>query len=295
MFQLIPRTQLEIETSLERQLRDTSNNLWSDVEFYDAINHVLGMWGNRVVVPFAYSITSGFSSTEKEYSLPEYVVEPIDVQFQVTGEDYYRDVDGFSVHPTTGGSKVLRLAHFPWDYTARVIYWPSNGPVPTTVPTLNATISSTTATTCTMTAIPTIGQNGYVKIEAEWMAYHGPTQTATVTTLNNLERGCFGTTAATHNSGATVTWGIVAHRTDLFDTLQLEAMMYLHAMFATNASGTEVDKHRWNMRWWDGKVDAFWKRFVPMRQPRMRLTAAGIGPLPRNTQRYYTNDIGYWG
>ena len=294
MFKLIPRTQLEINGFLEADLRDTNNDRWSDAEIYRAVNRALSTWDTRVLIPFVYAFT--FATNEKEYSLPEYVQEPLEVQWQVSGEDFWRDLGIFDVHTATAAAKVLRLAYYPYSASGRVVYWVANGPVPTTIPTLNAAISSTTATTCTMTAVPVIGQNGYVKINAEWMAYHGPTQTETVTTLNNLERGLFGTTAATHLSGATVNWGIVTHRTDLFEQLQAQAIAHLHSLFLTNASAHEVETHQFNLRWQQQQADEYWRRYTPMRQPKMRLTRDGIGSLPgrRNSYRYEIYDGVWW-
>lgn len=293
-MQIIPHliTQADLYTRIRERTRDTANRRWSQKEVYNAINDGLTRWSNRVFVPFLYTVTGGFTLGDYDYTLPWYISPPVDVQIYrqhyVDGlpiqtndgsMSTWVDFPAYRLEPDGSGGQVLRLEVVPYDTDARIVWWAQNGPVPATLATLNANISSTTATTCTFGSAPVIGPAGYVKIDDEWLAYAGYTQASSVTTLQNLVRGVNGTTAATHTSGATVYWGIAAHRPDLFNQMYHQAWANMHNLFLQDASPKEIEHHTFQLRFHQQMADEFWKNYVPNRTGRMRLSQAGIGLL----------------
>lgn len=288
----ILRTQLELYTNIRQRMRDTANRRWTQQEAYNAINDGLAQWHNRVFVPFLYSLTDGFATGDYEYALPWYITEPIDVEAYRTiflnglpvelaagTQSTWQNVPAYRLEPDGAGGQLLRLEIAPYDTDARVIWWSNNGPVPATIATLNANITTTTATTCTIASAPVIGNAGYIRIDDEWIAYSGYTQASSVTTLQNLLRGVNGTAAATHTSSTSVYWGIAAHRQDLFNQLYESAMAAMHNLFLQDAAPKEIEHHTFQVRYHQQVADEYWRRYIPNRPAKMRLSRAGIGLL----------------
>lgn len=286
------RTQLELETELEARMRDTSNARWTDAEYYRAINMAINVWGDRVLVPFIYS-PANWSYSTREYALPNYVHEPVDVYYKSNETDaIWREFNAFEIQPTAAGAALLAFAFPPRTASARIIYWKRNSNVPIIPP--NQAINITAAdTTLALTMTDVIGDNGFIKIENEWIAYHGVTLGATTRTLLNMERGVFGTTAAIHNATITVYWGTAVYRSDLYEQLFAESMAYLHSLPLNNASATEKENYIFSMRYWKGLADSYWPRHTQARKPRRRLNRQGVGeplPMPFSTSNTYAAD-----
>lgn len=280
---LTVRSQTDLANELEILLDDTSNARWSVAQHYAAINHGLMDWGRRVLVPYLYTLPTGFTAGTSEYALPAYMdgfirlqqLMPVAPMTEPTGEEtdsVWVDVDFHNTYPTSTGGRNLRLNYDPMSVSARIIWYAPNSMVPltATLPVTSAEIAGG-ATSVTLTTKPTIGKSGYIKIDAEWISYAGVTEAATTLTLTNLVGGLFGTTAATHSSGATVTWGVAVHRTDLFAQLQYRCLAFLMALKLNNIAPTERMNYRDQMLYYTQRADDMLRSVAPIWQPRVKL------------------------
>jgi len=175
-----------------------------------------------------------------------------------------RRFEGF---PNTAGGQTLHIRDSLTDLgsssDARIIFRARNSPAPVTDPTLSSQCLLT-ATTAVLGAAVDVGDVGWVKMEAEWIQYAGVTRAASSTTLNNLVRGLWGTTAATHAATTTtVYWGISAPKIELFPQLYDQVMSYMHEMFITDGSPKEQETHERMMLFYEERVSRYWRRHVP--------------------------------
>lgn len=287
---LVPylRTQSNLHSNLERLLRDTANARWSDTEIYDAINDSLTEWDNRVLIPRYYAQT--WVAGDYDYTMPDYLtlnsdpyikrtVWGLDLESGAVSETLWRRQIAHDLVVNATGGQELLVDVPPPSVTGKIIWWMTNGPVPTTVATLSADIDADD-TSLAITTKPFIGRAGYVYIGSEWIAYAGVTEGASTLTLNNLIRGINGTTAASHTSSSSVLWGIAVDRTDLYRQLFDQTMMHLHELPLTEASPTEKAHHERMLGFYEKRVMNFWKYYVPSRRPKMVLTRDAIGDLP---------------
>jgi len=186
------------------------------------------------------------------------------------------DVPGWHVEPDGLGGQKIRLDTNPWPFAARIIYWAVNGPLPTALAALSADVTST-ATSLSISSKPTIAPNGYVCIDQEWMEYSGYTvDSATQTTLLNLDRGLNGTTATTHTAATSVYWGLGVLREDLWTQLEQQAIANLHGLFLTNAAPQETQAHIFQVRYYEQLAEEFWKGYVPPSAPAYQLGRRGM-------------------
>mgnify|MGYP007073181607 CR=1 FL=1 len=281
------RAQDDMQTLIEALLRDSSNERWTALEVYQAINRALLSWWDRVKIPHMYSMPDGWDSQTYEYTLPSYIRPPLQPQLQRTMPVHYPtivdstttstwvDINAYEVHPATDGTLELQLEQLPYNEPGRIIWWGRQGPVPaiSTLPALNANIDADDTSLVLDTAALEVEDAGYVKIDEEWIAYAGLTRGATTTTLSNLLRGMYDTTATSHTSSTTVYWGIAADSVGLFGQLQDQTMFHLHELFMTDASARERSHHGVMMKLYMDKADNFWKTYAGNvdRSPRLIL------------------------
>lgn len=285
------QTQYELIQQLKRRTRDTSDNRWSAVEKYDAINYAILSWGKRVLVPYVYTISGGWVSSTRQYTLPDYIHPPIDPQIKRGSNDYWELLTSYELSTDTGTGTLLTLAFYPSSDTARVIWWDVNSTVPTTVATVSTTISSSDTTLIT-SATDLVADNGFIKIDNEWIQYSGKTIGTSTTTLNNLVRACFDTTAASHTSSTSIYWGVGAHRDDLYVQLLDQATAHLHSLLITDGAAHEMEAHQFNMRYYQQRADEFWRRYAPLRSPKMVLSRQAIGDTRGHTDFRYPLSFG---
>lgn len=286
--------QSELLTLTRNDMRDPDGERWPSSEIIQAINSSIQAWGKKVIIPFLHTISGGFLQNTFDYTLPTYIKEPFDVQMKVVVNQFYnglpvynssgsvttwQDMIAWESEPNGSGGQTLRLQFPPGAIEGRIIWWAQNGKLPATAPVLDATITDSSSS-LTLTSNPSIGPAGFIKIGEEWMSYAGRTVGATKTTLLNLGRGINDTTAAGHNSGVSVYWGVAAHRQDLFDQLRNQTIYRLHALFLTNASPQETEQHVFQARFYKQLADEFWRGYTGPRSPKMLLTLQGIGPMP---------------
>jgi len=253
-------------------VRDTGHARWTAVEKYTALNDVLSSWKEKVVSPHIYTITDGWAASDYDYALPAYVRPPIVPQLlRRTPSDNYvsdsltstwQDVPGWEVEPDGAGAYVLRLYSPPRTLEGRVLFYAPNSRVPTTG-TLPVTSGSTAADATTMlisTAI-IVDDIGYVKVDSEYIGYAGVTRGTSTTTLLNLERALFGSTAAVHNTATTVYWCVA------MDDMRLDGLLFdqwrvaLHEYFIQDGGTHERTSHEKAMGWHQQLADAFWKTY----------------------------------
>jgi len=271
------KTQLELSDELAARLRDPTNTRWTAVEKYRAINHAIASWGNKVLIPFIYT-PSDWTYNTRQYTLPYYVHEPIQVFWKSNATSpIWKEFVAFNVLPEAGAGTNLTFEFYPYPSQARVIWWGRNSEVPTTIPTISGSNLTNTGTAVTVNAVVGCADSGFVKIESEWIQYADVTRGSATTGLNNLVRGCFGTSAATHNTGVSVYWGLAVHRQDLYEQLLAECMAYLHQLFLNLAAATEKETYQWNMRYWKQQADDFWVTYYPAFSPKMKPSLRGMG------------------
>jgi hypothetical protein len=245
-------------------------------------------WSAKVRYPRVYTLTNGWSSGTAEYTLPVYVTPPLRPQAYrgVPNASYILSYDSAPQQWTTlpgwdmdmgGTAPVLRLETAPSDLTGRVVYYPTNGPVPTTLPTINTTIDDDD-TTLILTGTPEIGDVGFVLADSEWIGYAGVSRGASTTTLSNLERGKYSTTAASHTSSGTVYWGVVVDDARMYRQLADQMRADLHALYLTDGAEHERANHERLMSFYQGQADKQLALYVGQpKDTRMLLTRSVIG------------------
>lgn len=287
---VVLRSQSEILSQLETLLMDTSNDRWTDAHIYNALNLALVQWQGRVMIPFAHEISGGWVAGTFEYELPSWMEGPLTPQQKRYTDDWYfvsgasangltwTDILEFTIEPTSSGGRKIRFGYQPYEDAGRVLWWGYNGTLPTALPVTSATIDADDDELI-LTTKPTIGRSGYIKIDAEWLAYFGYEEGSTTLTLTNVARGVNHTSAASHSVGATVTWGIAMDDVGLTAQLINQARVYLMQMWLSNPSSREVGHYERQMPYYQQQADMFWRRYTPKRDTKFRLTRTGLGPM----------------
>lgn len=271
------RSQSDLLAELGVAVRDVSHTRWPAIEKYAALNQVLMTWADKVMLPHRYTITDGWVAGTQDYALPNYVRPPFYPELKrsvpydgyVTSSTTYnwQDVPGWEVVTDGSGGQVLRLFSPPRTVEARVTYYAPNSRVPTTLPVTTGSTSDTATSMAISTDVgASIDDVGYVKVNAEWMSYHGVTRTASTTTLLNLVRALYGTTAATHNTASTVTWGVAMDDARLHRLLLDQWRSVIHAYFIQDGGTHETARHEKAMGYYDSLAAAFWPTYHPKRQ-----------------------------
>lgn len=279
------KTQKEVADGIKARLRDTDEDRWEDAEVYRALNDSMSEWAGRVFVPYIYTITGGFLSSQSTYSLPSYIPEDIQPQRLISrywdegnennndsSEYIWVDVQQWGLEPDGEGGQTLRVEISSNQFSntdGRVLWWGENGFVPESVQALNAGITSSD-TSLTIAAQPFIPDFGYIKIGNEWMLYAGVTYGASTLTLTGLTRAVRGT-AASHSADDEVLWGVAAPQQALFAQLNNQLRAHMHELLMTVSSTEETQQHQWQMRWNQQKADEYWMRHTPNRSTRIRI------------------------
>jgi hypothetical protein len=291
------RTVTDLLAEVETRTTDTGNALATDAQIKAGINEAVRMWGKRVLVPHLYALPTGFAAGTYDYDLPTYVKPPFLVQiksavFGLTGQQIdtndntytWRTFAGYSIEPTAAGAFKFRTQSYPYAEDGRILYWTENGEAPTTDPTVTSTISSSaTSIALTVTSAPNVGDSGYVKIEAEWIAYGGITRTSSTSyTLLNAVRGLYGTVAASHVSTTAVSWGVATDDQRLWTQLLDYVTAYVHGLQIHKATTEDMGRHEKALSYFATQAENFWKRqgYVTQRSPRLILQEGALGPMP---------------
>ncbi len=274
------RSSAELIAQLRQRMRDELNSRWTDPEMRNALNDALRNWNGRVKLPMIYALADGWSSSEFEYALPDYVVEPLTPQYQApavygfsSGNDStpapdrrWVDVKWCKVEVDGSGGRVLRLNRM-LSAPGRILYWVEQGDLPAVDGEISGSHSAT-ATTLTLASLEsTTPTHGAVQLgSSEWAFYAGVDWENNQ--LLNVQRGMSGGASSLSN-GATVEWGIAAPEMRLFNQLYDQAISSLHSLFLTDASAQERSHHERLIMFHQQRADAFWRTWTSGRNPRM--------------------------
>ena len=283
------RAQSTLKDAIEARLRDTANARFSEPEIYNALSDAVLRWSGRVFVPHVYTVSGGWDAGIYEYTLPAYLGRRMQPQRKVAvpyvsesaSQQYvWADVLGWTVEPNATGGQTLRLQYNEGNIgvvaDGRILYWGENGPLPSTVPTLQTTMTSSVTSLILSTLLP-VGQSGFVYVEQEWMEYAGCSHGTAYTTLTNLVRGVGGTTAASHSSAVSVYFGVALPDLRLFENLYPQALANVYAYGLTATNDTDRERHERNWRIQQQLADEFWRMWTPNVAPRIKLSRRTTG------------------
>ena len=217
-----------------------------------------------------------------EVQLPAWMGDDVRPQLQFASApgsllpQAWRDATSLEVEPSADGGRTLRLHRLPSTNTVmsclRLLYYVTNEALP--LPSLTRTLAQgidTNATTLTIGAVLDVAPAGWVRVDKEWIHYRGVARAATATTLQSLVRAQYATEGASHNAGAVVYWGAGAPNWALFDQLRDQACAFCHELFLNSAAAKERDLHERMVSYYQGRADMFWRRYAPVRAPRLKL------------------------
>lgn len=282
------RTQAEIVANLRALIRDPASPgtpRYSDAEIYHAINQGLTQWADKVKLLYLYTLPGGYAASVKEYALPAYIRPPVFPEihlpspyFEHAIESYtheWRDLQGWDLQPNGAGGNTLTVYN-PRSEAGQVWFYAPNSRVPTALPTTSGSTSDT-ATTMTLGSAVDIDDVGIVKVGAEVISYAGVDRGASTTILNNLVRGLYGTSPATHNTASNVAWCVGADTLSLYDQLNNTARVALAAMPQFDGSTHERAIYQQLLGYYQQQADAYWVTYNPPRR---------VAPLRMNRAAY---------
>lgn len=294
-FSPIIRDQRTLIEGIKKRLRDPGQERWEDGEAYRALNDSVAMWAGRVSSPYIYTITGGLLPNVQEYTIPDYVTGPLEVQRKshrywaqyevlLADADYvWATLNGWELERASDGDgQTLRIPVTTSVFSrtteeARVIWQAENGLVPDEIMVLDDAIGASAAT-LDIADMPEVSKFGYLKIDNELIQYSDYTiDSAGLATLTGLVRGVSNTTAAAHSADAEVYFCIAAPDASLFQQLQFQMMASLNSLYITESSATETQHYQWAMRWYQQKADEFWEGFIPLMETKMVLTRQALG------------------
>ena len=281
-MQLHLRTQTELLADIRARVRESSAARWTDVEIYRAIGDAIMAWSSRVSIPVYYDFGTLTAGTYA-YALPDYIDEDaMFIQWQKTIEggdgtntNTWIDAAAWDVEVTAAGIRQVRFSAPVYAVNARILYWKRQGRIPTALPVTSAQIVAAD-TSVTLTTAADVDDAGYVKIDGEYLFYSGVARGASTIVLQNLLRGQWDSTAATHSGGASVAFCVSAPTVDLWAQLYDQTIANLHNLWLHTASPDERDRAEKMMVYHQGKADMFWRRYRPIRSSRLNLSRESV-------------------
>lgn len=269
------RSQADLLAEVKVLTRLGTSGRWEDTELYAALNQVLMTWADKVLIPHVYTISGGWVAGTYEYALPAYARPPyfVELKRSVPYNNYvadsltshWQEVPGWEVISDGAGGQVIRLFNPPRTVDGQVHYYSPNSRVPSAVPTTSGSTSST-ATTMLLGSAIDVDDVGYVKCESEWMAYYGVTRGSATTTLNNLVRALFGTTAATHAGSTSCYWGVAVDTPSLWRVLYDQWRSVIAAMYLNDGGTHETERYEKMLGYYDQVALNFWAGYRPHRK-----------------------------
>lgn len=260
MIYVLPQD--DIVANVRTRVRDTAAAQWTDIEIYHALNDALSEWGRRVPVPLTYEPgdwPNAFYVTLPTWMEPRYI--HLEVDFG-SGTSEWRPVPETHLSAPSPGNYRLHVTRSGLTGLAyRLGYYLFNGPVPTTLPTLNTTLTDS-ATSVVIDGALDVAYGGVVEIDSEWILYQGIARTATTTTLQNCTRGHQLTVAAAHTSGQSVKWCVLVPDTELLRQLYDQIMLGLHEMVLHNTAPQGRDLHERMVTYYQSRVNVFWQSWA---------------------------------
>ena len=235
-------------------MRDTAPARWTAAETYRCLNEALLLWGHKATMARLYTVSGGWVAGDFDYDLPVYMrgaIRPQQrrirdrfIELPVSDATTYTwvDVGGWEIEPNATGGSTLRLTA-PYSVEGRIIWFGPNGAVPVTVPTITTANIDSDDTSVILSAAVDVEDSGIVKIDSEYIAYSGVTRGTSTTTLSNLVRALYASTAATHTTTTSVYWCVGAGDLRFFSGLYDQIRANLHQMFLTNGAESEKRIH----------------------------------------------------
>lgn len=112
---------------------------------------------------------------------------------------------------------------------------------------------------------------GHLKINNEIIRYNGVVEDSGNYLVTDIERNVDGLgSLATSSIGTTITPLIYYDDARIHDQIMNMAAAYLHSLYPTSGSPTEVQHHQWMMRWHTNEVNSFWRTYVPRKNYRRK-------------------------
>ena len=81
----------------------------------------------------------------------------------------------------------------------------------------------------------------------------------------------------------TVTWGVAMDDEGLLRQVLDQARAHLMEMWLSNPSSRETAHYEKQMVFYQGRADAFWRKYVSKRPTRFTLSRMGVGPMQRRS------------
>jgi hypothetical protein len=245
------RTQSDILSDIEDDVRDDANKRWKKTEIYRALNRSIRRMGTPYL-PVAASVTFSSSNTA---NLPAGVRGPLTVEYSDNNDDLWYPVGMYDIAHDADNNLVLSLPHVP-GYSVRVRWHAEQTPVPavSTLPGLTSGIGSSN-TSLTVSSSVSVAPVGFVKINDEWIQYTGMSSSGSQTLLTGLDRGVHGTTAASHTASDTIEWGVVAVTQATYEYLRMQTLAYLFGQLIAPVRSAESDNYQWLMQWYQAQAD----------------------------------------
>lgn len=304
MRPLLLRSQDEILAEIKAEVGDPAGGgLWGNDKIYRAMNRAIARWAGKVVYPRIYNFSSGFTDGTYGYALPRYVRGAVDVEIKTSafgnlnnliGDNIFTGVTwayipATEVTPTgTGEAAELRFQAPPYTQSGRIRYWVENGRMPyaTTQTKINGGISASATSVIVDISTGTLtmlGDIGWVRIGNEYIGYTDMTRTSTTTvTLLNLDRGLFGSAAATHADNDDIFWCVMADDDRLWEHLMMQSIALMHESLLHRATLQDRANHEKMVNYLQMESDRFWNKmgYVTARETSIQLDQLGIGRLP---------------
>lgn len=243
------RADIELVMGLRSRMRDPAGvaQRWSDAEMLDAVNVGIAELHNRVGFYVEAPMTT---DADDLFAPPTYLSDQILIY-----------VDGQLVVTSTypGDDAIDDAIMHGWVYNQRI---PADS-----YTLLTALDASDTSMDVQSSGSEMPPQVGHFTVGLEVIRYNGVAATAASQyTLSNLQRNMNGggSNAALINTPIYMT--IFLDDTRIYDVINNKASAYLHQLYTTDASPTQIQDHQWTMRWNEQQVTNFWRSYVPQKR-----------------------------
>ena len=231
----------ELLPEVRRRVRDeTTSPRWTDAEITDAIRSSIAQFYGRV----------GF-----------YVDAPVegdvfDPPFYMNKQVLYL-VDGAIVRTQIERGDAVTSG-------AIMSGWVTGQEVPTNWDNITLVTPMSEVDTAMVVTGSNMPAYGHVAVmNGEIIRYNGTSANGSNTTLNNLQRDMMGTGRVSESSGAIVMPAVYLDQPLVYEILMQASSEYLHQLYITDASPTEVKDHQWSMRWSSQRTQQMWRGYVP--------------------------------
>ncbi len=285
------RTVHSIVEDAKYALNDTSGVIWSGADYARAYNRAVDAIGDRMRTTAVYTMPTGWSDSELEYTLPAYVAQypgsvrpqfrrnlgPSDVELVSSDMDPWCDFASYDIEPTVDGDYTLRFYAPPPATEGRILYSTRPGRIPYNGNNFYGTTTDPWASTDTGFTVEVAAGGDYFApllflVDFEWVAITAierPSVVAASFIVNNAIRGYGGTTATTHIVASKLYWGIQFERTTDANTLMDAIMAECHRQKLGVVSSADSQYHQQMVTYLDARVEKALRGRSRQDSPRM--------------------------